>query len=79
MGEHGHCECDCEDKENENLSMDEVVYNNNLLVNALVDLLIEKKIISEEEFEAKLDEMDSEDEDAEDESSEEEAEEETKK
>lgn len=39
----------------ENFSYDNLIENNNAMVNALIDLLIEKGIITEEEFKKKMD------------------------
>ena len=37
--------------------IDEIVYNNDVLINTLISLLIEKKVISEKEFRDALDEV----------------------
>ena len=40
--------------ENEEVSMEELVEGNNYVLNSLVDLLVEKNIISEDELQKKL-------------------------
>jgi hypothetical protein len=44
------CDCGCE----EEMPIEDVVRENNVILNTLIDHLIEKKIISEKEFLAKL-------------------------
>lgn len=43
-----------DEEEMEEVSFEELAENNNVLLNALIDLLIEKKIITEEEFQKKV-------------------------
>lgn len=43
-----------EEDEMEEVSFEELAENNNVLLNALIDLLIEKKIITEDEFQKKV-------------------------
>lgn len=43
------------DDQYEQLAMEDLVYGNHHALNILLDLLIEKKIISEQEFKDKLD------------------------
>ncbi|MGV8168940.1 MAG: hypothetical protein ACP5N3_02690 [Candidatus Nanoarchaeia archaeon] len=66
---HAHEECDCNDcgcghehgmeieKDFNRLTMEEVVYGNQHVLNILLDILIEKGIISEQELKDKLDAM----------------------
>lgn len=70
MEEHKHdCGCGCEDDDME-MSTEEIVEENNVVLNTLIDLLIEKGIISEDELLEKLNaadaELDSEDDEEED-------------
>ncbi|MFP4403801.1 MAG: hypothetical protein ACOC3X_02770 [Nanoarchaeota archaeon] len=51
---------DCCDVEDQEMQMEEIISENNVVLNSLIDLLIEKKIISEEDLQKKIDEMDSE-------------------
>ena len=44
----------------EEMSVEEMSEENNFVLNALIDLLVEKKIISEEEFKEKLEAMEAE-------------------
>ncbi|MFA6073135.1 MAG: hypothetical protein WC758_03410 [Candidatus Woesearchaeota archaeon] len=57
----GHnCACDGDfdmEKDFNKLTMEEVVYGNQHVLNILLDLLIEKGIISEQELKDKLDQM----------------------
>ena len=46
-----------EEDEDLELGSEELTEHNNFLINALIDLLIEKKIISEDEFNKKVSEM----------------------
>ena len=46
-----------EDKEPERMALEEVAYGNQHALNVLLDLLIAKGIVSEQEFRDKLDEM----------------------
>jgi hypothetical protein len=46
------CGCGCENE----ISTEDIVAENNFCLNALIDLLIEKKVITKEEFEKKLSE-----------------------
>jgi hypothetical protein len=46
------CECDCGCEEE--MPIEDVVRENNIVLNTLIDYLIEKKIISEKDFLAKL-------------------------
>ncbi len=39
------------------ISIEELVHGNNIVMNALIDLLIEKKLISEEDLQGKLQSM----------------------
>jgi hypothetical protein len=63
--EHGHEHCcaheDTEDlnieKDFDKLTMEEVVYGNQHVLNILLDLLITKGVISEQELKDKLDQM----------------------
>ncbi len=48
-------ECGQEDCTCEEMSTEDLAETNHVLVNALIDMLIEKKVISEEEFNKKLD------------------------
>jgi hypothetical protein len=54
----------------EECTMEDIIEENDIVLNALIELLIEKKIISEEELQQKIDqmekEMDDEGEDSED-------------
>lgn len=47
------CGCECD----EEMSADELSETNNILINAVIELLINKKLITREEFEKTLDEM----------------------
>ncbi|MFQ5620328.1 MAG: hypothetical protein ACE5FT_00620 [Candidatus Nanoarchaeia archaeon] len=49
MEEHVHTE-ECDHGHEEELSTDEVVDQNDILLNALIDLLISKGLITEEEY-----------------------------
>ncbi|NTV23045.1 MAG: hypothetical protein HGA85_01555 [Nanoarchaeota archaeon] len=50
-----HDGCGCNDCGcSEELTTEELVENNNIILNTLIDLLVEKKVISEEELRAKL-------------------------
>jgi hypothetical protein len=49
--DHGE-ECGCED-----MSYEELVESNNVMLNALIDLMIEKNIIAEKELKLKIEEM----------------------
>lgn len=60
--------CDCDEEE---LSMEDIAESNHVVLNALIDLLVEKKIISEEELDKKIEEFSEEDSDDEDDSDEE--------
>ena len=51
--EHKDCGCSCE--EGNDLSVEEMVDNNSFILDTLIGLLIEKKVITEEEFRKKLD------------------------
>jgi hypothetical protein len=51
--EHKDCGCNCE--EGNDLSVEEMVDNNSFILDTLIGLLIEKKVITEEEFRKKLD------------------------
>ena len=52
MSEHKHEEgCDCED---ENMSVEEMVYGAHDKIDALIELLIDKGVISEEEYTKKI-------------------------
>lgn len=62
--EHGCNDCGCGhdhgmeiEKDFDKLTMEEVVYGNQHVLNILLDLLIEKGIISEQELKDKLDAM----------------------
>tara|TARA_Y100000310_G_scaffold324301_1_gene385999 strand:+ start:807 stop:1001 length:195 start_codon:yes stop_codon:yes gene_type:complete len=50
------------EEDDEEETFEEVAENNEDVLNALIDLLVAKNIISEEELQAKLDEEDNEDE-----------------
>lgn len=59
MGKECHCG-DCNDEKEintEEMTTDEIVDSNHLMIHALVDLLIEKKVITEEEYKNKIDSM----------------------
>ena len=43
------------DNEDADISTEELVQNNNIIMNVLIDMLIEKKVISEEELKKRLD------------------------
>jgi hypothetical protein len=43
---------------NEEISIEELAHHNNFLLNVVIDLLIDKKIFTEEELEAKVKELD---------------------
>ena len=47
-----------EEKMNEEISTEELSQHNNFLLNVVIDLLIDKKIFTEEELEAKVKELD---------------------
>ncbi|MGM5483067.1 MAG: hypothetical protein ACQESF_06385 [Nanobdellota archaeon] len=47
------------ENQEEEMSMEEVVEENNVLLNTLIDHLIEKNVISEDEFLKKLNEINS--------------------
>ena len=49
--ECGKEECTCEEEE---MSTEELVETNHLMINALIDLLGEKKVITEDELDKKL-------------------------
>jgi len=51
------CECDCCDSE---MGVEELTETNNLLINAVIELLIRKNTFSRDEFEKILEEMQSE-------------------
>jgi hypothetical protein len=51
-----------DNEEMEEVSFEELAENNNVLLNALIDLLIEKKIFTEEEFQNKVNPLDNEEE-----------------
>jgi hypothetical protein len=53
----GNCDCDDKDCECEDLSMEEIVYSNDALLNTLVEMLIEKKVISEKDLLKRLEEL----------------------
>ncbi|MGV8161883.1 MAG: hypothetical protein ACP5N2_00945 [Candidatus Nanoarchaeia archaeon] len=62
--EHGCGDCGCGhdhgaeiEKDFDKLTMEEVVYGNQHVLNILLDLLIEKGVISEQELKDKLDAM----------------------
>jgi hypothetical protein len=63
--EHDECnDCDCGhdhgmgiEKDFDKLTMEEVVYGNQHVLNMLLDLLIEKGVVSEQELKDKLDAM----------------------
>lgn len=50
------CDCGCDDE----MSCEELSESNNLLINAVIELLIKKKLITRDEFEKTLDELQSE-------------------
>jgi hypothetical protein len=52
--EHGH--------DHEHVEMEDVVYNNNVLLGTLIGLLIKKKVITEEEFTKELQRIEKEEE-----------------
>lgn len=58
--ENKSCGCGCEEMSEEEMSVEEMLEDNNIVLNTLIDLLIEKKIISEEEFMTKLNSMENE-------------------
>jgi hypothetical protein len=43
-----------EEKMNEEISTEELSQHNNFLLNAVIDVLVDKKVFSEEELEAKV-------------------------
>jgi len=43
--------------ENEEISTEELAQHNNFLLNAVIDVLVNKKVFSEEELEAKIKEL----------------------
>ncbi|MFW6311128.1 MAG: hypothetical protein ACOC1K_02715 [Nanoarchaeota archaeon] len=49
-----HEDCNCSEEE---MSVEDMVGSNNLVLNAVIDLLIEKNIISEEDLKNKIDSM----------------------
>lgn len=51
------------EENDEELSMEDVVEENDVVLNALVDVLIQKGVVSEEELQRKMEELDGEDED----------------
>jgi len=54
-------ECGCGQEEfEEELSTEEIVEDNNVILNALIDLLIKKNIIGEDEFRQKIQETENE-------------------
>ncbi len=53
------------EEEQEEMEVEEVADNNNLMINALVELLVEKKVITEAEFDKKVEEMEEGEEDEE--------------
>ena len=54
------CGCNDKDCDNEELSMEEIVYSNDALLNTVVEMLIEKKVISEKDLLKKLEELEDE-------------------
>ncbi len=56
MGEKGCC-CGKEQEDNEEISMEDLVEENNFVMNCLIDLLIEKNVITDEELEKKMKEV----------------------
>jgi hypothetical protein len=57
------CCCNAEDScdlDDEEMELEEIVSENNVILNSLIDLLIEKKVISEEDLQKKIDEIDAE-------------------
>lgn len=60
MEEEHKCGCGCEGNGEEEISIEEMLEDNNIVLNTLIDLLIEKKVISEEEFMNKLNTMEQE-------------------
>lgn len=48
---------DKEHDHNEEMSMEDLVDNNNVLLNTLINLLVKKKIITEEEFTKEINEF----------------------
>ena len=69
MEEHIHGEnCNHDHEGDEELSTEEVVDQNDILLNALIDLLITKGVITEDEFNTKVTEFATEDEDESEES-----------
>ncbi len=58
--EHDHeCGCDCGDH-GKTITLEEVAYQNNFLLNALIQLLVDKKVLSEEELTKKIEAIDAE-------------------
>lgn len=55
MEKEHECGCGCEDMDQE-MTVDEMVQENNIVLNTLIDFLVEKKIIDEDEFIKKLNE-----------------------
>lgn len=50
--------CDCgHDHNHQQISMQQIVEHNHILLNAMIGVLLEKKIISEQDIKAKLKEM----------------------
>ena len=60
-----------ENMQEEEMNMEDTVHNTEYVLNVLIDLLVEKGVISEEELTAKLEEDDEEDEEGEEGSEEE--------
>ncbi|MBT3721244.1 hypothetical protein HN789_07275 [archaeon] len=54
------CECKDKDCDCEDLSMEEIVYSNDALLNTLVEMLIDKKVISEKDLLKKLEDLEKE-------------------
>lgn len=52
-------DCDCNDKDCDcdEMSMEDIVYSNDALLNTLVEMLIDKKVISEKDLLKKLEEL----------------------
>jgi hypothetical protein len=64
MSNEQECGCGCESHE---VTTEDIVAENNFCLNVLIDLLIEKGVITKDEFEKKLDEAEEELEDEADE------------
>ncbi|MBI2572578.1 hypothetical protein HYV86_01850 [Candidatus Woesearchaeota archaeon] len=60
MPQNNHNNHDAEEFDDEEMELEDVVDENTLLLNALIKLLMKKKVISEQEYEKAIEELEAE-------------------